>query len=326
MEIGKVPNNILEEIVLGKLKHNRSEVLLRPKVGEDCSAIDFGDNICVLSSDPITGTVNEVGSLAVHVSCNDIASCGAEPVGLISTILLPAGTTEKELDTIMTQMSKAAAELNVEIIGGHTEITNAVNRVVVISTVLGKITRDKLVTTSGARPGDSIILTKWAGVEGTAIIAGEKESELVGQVGKETVEKAKELISSISVVKEGLIAAEFGASAMHDVTEGGVLGALWEMAHASDVGIVVYEHMVPIKVETLCIAKYFGIDPLKLISSGCMLIACKDGEGLVEKLESSGINAAIIGKVTEDKKCLLVTPDGMREIEQPGPDELYKVV
>jgi len=326
MEIGKVPNSVLEEIVLDKLKHNRSEVLLRPKVGEDCSAIDFGDNICVLSSDPITGTVNEVGSLAVHVSCNDIASCGAEPVGLISTILLPAGTTEKELDTIMSQMSQAAAELNVEIIGGHTEITNAVNRVVVTSTVLGKITRDKLVTTSGARPGDSIILTKWAGVEGTAIIAGEKESELVGQVGKEAVEKAKKLISSISVVKEGLIAAEFGASAMHDVTEGGVLGALWEMAHASNVGIVVYEDKVPIKEETLSIAKYFGIDPLKLISSGCMLIACKDGEGLVEKLESNGIKATIIGKVTEDKKCLLVTPDGTHEIEQPGPDELYKVV
>lgn len=326
MEIGKVPNNVLEEIVLGKLKHNRSEVLLRPKVGEDCCAIDFGDNICVISSDPITGTVNEVGNLAVHVSCNDIASCGAEPVGIISTILLPAGTTEKELDTIVSQMSKAAAELNVEIIGGHTEITTAVTRVVITSTVLGKIAGDKLVTSSGAKPGDSIILTKWAGLEGTAIIAAEKETELIGQIGKEAVEKAKELISYISVVKEGLIAAEFGASAMHDVTEGGVLGALWELAHASNAGIVVYEDKIPIKEETTSITKYFGIDPLKLISSGCMLITCKDGEGLAGKLESSGIRATVIGKVTDDKKCLLVTPHGTREIEQPGPDELYKVV
>ncbi|HHW47095.1 MAG TPA: AIR synthase [Clostridiaceae bacterium] len=326
MEIGKVPNNMLEEIIFGKLKHNRIEVLLRPKIGEDCCAIDFGDNICVISSDPITGTVNEVGRLAVHVSCNDIASCGAEPVGIISTVLLPAGTTEKELDTLVSQMSEAAAELNVEIIGGHTEITTAVNRVVVTSTVLGKIKKDKLVTSSGARPGDSIILTKWAGLEGTAIIAREKEPELIGQIGKEAVDKAKDLINSISVVKEGLIAAEFGATAMHDVTEGGVLGALWEMAKASDVGIMVYEDKIPIKEETLSIAQYFGIDPLKLISSGCMLIACKDGGELVKKLENSGIKATIIGKATEEKKCLLVAKEGTHEIHQPDPDELYKVV
>lgn len=326
MEIGKVPNDILEKIVLSKLRYNRSEVLLRPKVGEDCSAIDFGDNICVLSSDPITGAANEVGRLAVHVSCNDIASCGAEPVGIISTILLPAGTSEEELDVIMSQMSEEAALLNVEIIGGHTEITAAVNRVVVISTVLGKVLSNKLVTTSGVRPGDSIIMTKWAGLEGTAIIAGEKETELVGHVGRKTVEKAKALINSISVVKEGLIAAEFGATAMHDVTEGGLLGAVWEMAQASKVGLIIYEEKVPIQKETLSIAKFYNIDPLKLISSGCMLIACADGAGLVEKLESSGIKAAVIGKATEDETCLLASADGTWEIPQPEPDELYKVI
>lgn len=326
MEIGKVPNDILNKIIINKIRNNRPEILLRPKIGEDCCAVDFGEYACVLSTDPITGAVNEVGRLAVHISCNDIASSGVEPLGLMVTILAPAGTTEQELDMLMGQICETANSLNVDIIGGHTEITAAVNRCVISSVALGKVLKNKLVSTSGAKPGDSIILTKTAGIEGTAIIAYDREEELAENFGIAFTEKAKAFMEQISVVKEGVVAGEFGVSAMHDVTEGGVLGALWEIASASGVGITVYKDKIPVRDETLKIAELYGIDPLKLISSGCMAITCRDGEMLVKELQKSGIKAAIVGEVTEDLARQLVINGVVEEIKQPDSDELYKVI
>lgn len=326
MEIGKVPNNVLKEIVLGKIKNNRQEILVRPKIGEDCCAIDFGKDVCVLSSDPITGAVNDIGRLAVHISCNDVASCGVEPLGLLVTILAPPGTTENDLDMVMTQLCDTANSLKVDIIGGHTEITDSVSRFVVVTTAVGKTLKGRMVTTSGARAGDDIVMTKFAGLEGTAIIAADKEFELVNGLGKETVEKAKGFIDSVSVVKEGIIAGNYGATAMHDVTEGGVLGAVWEIAEASEKGVSVYRDKIPLAPETLEISKFYDIDPLKLISSGCMIITCPDGEGLVKKFFENGVKASVIGKVTNDLRKVLMFEDSIEEIQQPQSDELYKVI
>lgn len=326
MEIGKVPNSILKDIVLDKLKNNRSEVLVRPGIGEDCCVVDFGEYSCVMSSDPITGAVNEIGRLAVLVTCNDIASCGVEPLGLIITILAPPGTTEKELETLMDQLTKTASEINVDIMGGHTEITSSVNRFVVTSTAIGRTPKNKLVTTKGAKAGDSIVITKSAGLEGTAIVANDREKELSELLGKELMDEAKGFIDKISVIKEGVLAGEFGVSAMHDVTEGGLLGAIWEMCEASGMGAEVFYEDVPIARSTKSICRYYGIDPLKLISSGCMLIAVPDGKGLVNNLNNSGIDAAVIGKFLESKDRILYTAKGPVEIAQPGSDELFKII
>lgn len=326
MDIGKVPNDILKNIILDKIKYNRKEILIRPKIGEDCCAVDFGDNVCVLSSDPITGAVNEVGRIAVHVSCNDIASCGVEPLGLLITILAPPDATEYDLDIIMGQICETAESLNVDIIGGHTEVTSSVNRFVIITTAIGKALREKIITTSGAKPGDDIILTKSAGIEGTSIIAHDKEQEIIPILGKDIVERAKLFTEKISVIKEGIIAGEFGASSMHDATEGGVLGAVWEMAEASDVGVEVYKDIIPVKSETLEITKIYNIDPLKLISSGCMIITCKDGCSLVKILQANDVNATVIGKITSEKSKKLLCNGFAVEIEQPQSDELYKAI
>jgi hydrogenase maturation factor len=325
MEIGKVPNNILKDIILGKLVNNRSEILVRPGIGEDCCVVDFGEYSCVMSSDPITGTANDVGRLAVHVTCNDIAACGVEPLGLIVTILAPPGTMEYELETIMDQLIKASSSINVDIMGGHTEITSAVTRFVIICTAVGKVLKDKAVTTGGAKTGDCLVLTKSAGIEGTAIIAFEKEKELLIQFGAELVKEAKNFMESISVVREGIIAAEFGVSAMHDVTEGGVLGAVWEMCEASGTGAEIYSSSIPISVSTERICEYYGIDPLRLISSGSMLIAAEDGEGLVRKLKEENINASIIGKLVQSGRKIYYNGKEPVNILQPESDELYKV-
>jgi hydrogenase expression/formation protein HypE len=326
MKVGKVSNDVLNRIVLGKIKNLRQEVLLRPRIGEDCCAVDFGNDACVLTSDPITGAVNQIGRLAVHISCNDIASSGAEPVGLLAAILVPAGTTEAELSELMEQMSAAAAALKIDIIGGHTEVTSAVTRCVVVTTVIGRVVKEKLVVTSGAKPGDSIVMTKWAGLEGTSIIAHDRETELSRIMDSELLYTAKELMEYISVVKEGRIASEFGVSSMHDATEGGVLGALWEIAEASEAGMEIDSRKIPIRPETLEVCRHFGLNPLKLISSGCMLICCRDGETLVGKLKENGITAAVIGRITEDRARILRDGDRESPIGEPESDELYKVV
>jgi hydrogenase maturation factor len=326
MEIGKVPNSTLERIIFNKLMKNRSEVMIRPGIGMDCTAVDFGSYACVMSSDPITGTAKEIGRLAFHINCNDIASCGVEPLGLLVTILCPAGSSEKDLESIMSQLSSAAQSINVDILGGHTEITNAVNRFVISCTAVGRCLKDKLISTDGARDGDSLVITKHAGLEGASIIAREKESELINALGIQTVNEAKSFIEHISVVRDGLTAAGFGVDAMHDITEGGVLGAVWELCEASGTGADIYAEKIPVNMSTRKICEYYDIDPLKLISSGCMLIAASDGEGLVKKLDSEGIMASVIGRLNNTGKKRLITANGIKDIDSPGSDELYKVL
>jgi hydrogenase maturation factor len=242
------------------------------------------------------------------------------------TILAPVGTSESELAAVMSEIKITAAASNIDIIGGHTEITTAVTRIVVMSTALGKVKKGKLVATCGAKPGDSIILTKWAGLEGTAIIASEKEEELRKIIPEEELTEAKSYFDKLSVIPEGMIAAEFGASSMHDVTEGGILGAVWEVAEASGKGIEIYEDRIPVSDVTKKICKHYGINPLRLISSGCMLICSSDGEGLSGKLTEANISNAIIGTVREGKDKILLSNSTSIAIEGPDSDELYKVV
>ncbi len=329
MEPGKIPNDILTKIIIGKINTFREEVIMRPGIGEDCAAIEFDKYACVMSTDPITAAGKNAGRLAVHISCNDVASSGVEPLGLMVTILCPVGTTENELEQLMEQICETAGKLNVEIIGGHTEVTPAVNKIILSTTCLGKVLKDKVISSSGAKPGDSVILTKSAGLEGTAIIAGDFEELLGAFMDKNQLEYAKGLINSISVVPEGVLAGKFGASSMHDITEGGVLGAAWEISEASCTGITLNKDSIPVEPVTHCICDYFRINPLKLISSGCMIITCQNGQSLVQLLEENNIKATIIGEITDKNngRLLISKQEGTVEnIEAPGPDELYKII
>lgn len=326
MKIGKVPNDILKKIVLDRINEKRSEILLRPGIGEDCCAVDFGDDICILSTDPITGTAKNIGMLAVHVSCNDIAACGAEPFAIMVTILAPPSAELDELDSVMKQICATADSINVDIIGGHTEVTNAVTRFVITSTAVGKLKCGSIITTAGSKAGDKFVMTKSAGLEGTAIIADEKSVELKSKFGDEMIERAKSYMNDISVLKEGMLASAFGATSMHDVTEGGLMGAVWEMCEASGNGAILDKDEIFIAPETKMITDYYVIDPLKLISSGSMLITCRDGEGLVALLESKGIQARIIGEVTGEPERTFFSNGQLYPIVKPDSDELYKVL
>lgn len=328
MKAGKLSSGQLENSVLGKIKTKREEVLLRPSVGEDCSAIEFGEYACILTTDPITGAASEVGRLGVHISCNDIASSGTSPVALLLTILAPEGTSIEEIEEVMEQASLEADKLNVEIIGGHTEITSAVNRIIVSTTAIGKMKKEEMIKTSGAKVGDLIVVTKSAGIEGTGIIAFDKEEELSSVLTDKEIEQAKSMLDEVSVVKEGLISGEIGVSALHDVTEGGLLGAIWEVCDASSLGATITYEEIRIEDITKKICKHYDIDPLKLISSGSMVIACPIDklEKLKARFYEEDIKYSIIGKFIEEKDVFL-SHEGMSErVESPDKDELFKVV
>ena len=273
MKIGKIPETVLKRSVLKQIRHRRDEVLLGPAIGEDCSVIGLeGDEVIVMSTDPITGTVEDIGTLAVHITANDIASSGADLIGIMLSVLLPENSSEAELKTLMHDIDKVCEQLQIEVIGGHTEVTKAVNQIIVTVTGIGKMKKNLLIKTAGALPGQEIVMTKWAGLEGTAILAKSMEADLLSRYSAEFINQAKNLIDYISVVPESKIARELGVSSMHDVTEGGIFGALWEIAAASRVGLEVYLQKIQLKQETVEICEFFDLNPYMLISSGCMLI------------------------------------------------------
>ncbi len=326
MRIGKLPNSMLKSVVLNYLPASGKNVLCGAGIGTDCAALDYGKYACVLTTDPITGAVHDIGRLAVHIACNDLAAAGAKPLGLLVTILAPPAASVADFKRVTRDLIKTAVAIPVAIIGGHTEVTPAVNRFLLSITAVGRVGKRQLIKSSGARPGDALILTKSAGLEGTAIIAREHEQELVRQFGQARVKRAQRFIDRISVVPEGRIAAACGAHAMHDVTEGGVLGAVWEMAEAAGRGAIIDQASIPIEPETRDICRVYGINPLRLISSGAMLIACAPGCGLVPKLKKKGIPAVIIGRITSAETRTLISGPRRLPIVEPGPDELYKVV
>lgn len=327
MKIGKVPESVLKRSVIRQLHTKRQEVVLGAGVGEDCAAVELApDEIFVLSTDPITGTVHEIGRLAILVTTNDLASTGADPVGVMLTILLPEDFEEPDLRRMMQEIEEAAAAVNVQIMGGHTEVTHAVNQPLVTVCGVGKAKKGQLVSTAGAAPGMDIIATKWIGLEGTSIIAREKEAQLLERFSAGFIDQAKQMEVYLSVMSEAAIAVKSGVGAMHDVTEGGIFGALWEMAEASGIGLEIDLKKIPIRQETVEICEFFHINPYELISSGCMLMAAADGNQLVRDLEKEKIPAVIIGKATDSNDRVLLTGEERRFLEPPRTDELYKVV
>lgn len=327
MKVGKVPESVLKRSVIRQLHHRREEVILGAGVGEDCAVVELGENeVFVISTDPITGTTQDIGTLAIQITANDLASAGAEPVGVMLTMLLPENFEESELRELMQQMECACATANVQVMGGHTEVTRVVNQPIITVCGIGKAKKSQLVSTAGAKPGMDIILTKWIGLEGTSIIAKEKQQELAKRFSKQLINKAQDFDVYLSVIKEAATAVKSGVGAMHDVTEGGVYGALWEMAEASGVGLEIDLKKIPIRQETVEICEFFDINPYELISSGAMLMAANDGNALVREIEKTGIKATVIGKATAGNDRLLLHEDEQRFLEPPKTDELYKVI
>ncbi len=326
MKVGKLPENVLKRAVLKKTNNVREEVLIGAGVGEDCAALKLKeDEALVMSTDPITGTAKDIGKLAVYITVNDIACSGAEPFGIMLTILLPDKSLEDELREIMSDVYDVCHELDIQVIGGHTEVTRVVNQPLISVTGVGKVKEGKLLRTGQIKPGMDIVMTKAIGLEGTSIIAKERYDELVSHFNKEMIDKAVSFDKEILIVDEAKAVRDL-ASSMHDVTEGGMFGALWEIAEASDVGLDIFLKKINVRQETIEICEYFKINPYKLISSGSLLIAAEDGTEIVNVLSKQGIDATIIGKATDSNDRRLINNDEIRFLETPQKDELYQVI
>jgi len=309
----------LEELVLQKFQSKRPEVITAPGVGEDCAVLDFGQDLIVLSCDPVTSASWEhLGLLSVHVNCNDAAASGATPVGLLVTLLVPPDMTEAQVGRIADDLAKAAASVGVDILGGHTEVTDSVTRAVTCSTVIGK--RVRQVAAGKPKPGDALVMTKWAGLEGSAIIAGDF-AHLCKDVPADVLAACKGFSEFLSVMPECRVAAELGASAMHDITEGGVLGAAWELAYREGLGLIIDPNAIPVREETQALCRAIGLNPHRLIGSGSLLLICEDCNEMLESLHAEGISAAVIGRVTESG---FFDPRG-KPLDPPAADELYRL-
>ncbi|MDI9606633.1 MAG: AIR synthase family protein [Atribacterota bacterium] len=325
-KVGKISPSALERLVFPFQGKNREEVIWGAQLGRDCGVVQLGRELISLTCDPITGSSFHLGLLATQVVVNDLICSGAEPVALLVTLIFPPGITENEIETIMREIDEAGKELGVSIIGGHTEISEAVNRSIIHCTGLGWIKDGYLPDVSKIEAGDYIVMTKGAGIEGTAILFSEKEKEWQNLLDEETINKGKEFWKMMSVFQEGKIALPFHPHALHDATEGGVLGAIWEACMSRGLGFEIEEGKIPVYPETRVLAQLLDLDPLKLISSGTLIIFTPQPLPLLQALQEI-VPAEVIGRVVKDPTKVLIRQNGEKEeIKECPQDELWRVL
>ncbi len=325
LPIGKVSPYELAELIFPQIKSDDEKVLVEPGIGEDGSVIELGEKALILSSDPITGALKNPGWLSVTINANDIAAMGATPKWYLINLFLPTGSKKSDLKKTVKEVEKGCEELDISLVGGHTEVTPGLERVLISGAMVGVTAKNKWVSSANAEKGDKIIITKSAAIEGTYILASDRSKELEKKFGKKLVKKSQNFRQKISIVTDALTAIESGEiHAMHDPTEGGLIGGMYELADASNVGFSINSEKINVSEETQKICKYFKIDPLKTISSGSLIIcaAPKDSELIIDSLEEKGIKATEVGTILEDRKEREM--DG-EPIDFPEQDELWKI-
>jgi len=322
MEIGKLSNELLKELVLDKIQNTNKYVKTGAGIGEDCCFVDMGSGGFVMSGDPITAAGRGAGMLAVHVTANDIAAAGGKPCCAMVTLLIPPESDMTEVETVVDELTGECMKLNIEIGGGHTEVTPSVNQIVINMTMLGKLIGENMVSSAGAKVGDSIVMSKAAAIEGTLILFDDYCSDKNIPLNNFDIMQLECMRDCLSVVKEGAAGVKSKVHAMHDITEGGVLGAIIEMSKSAGLGAEVCFEKIPVFPITEKLCSYFSIDPYKFVSSGSMLFATDDPESLIAELAENNVDAFIIGKMTESGFICSETKEAFSENIR---DELYKL-
>ncbi len=332
LPLGKLNFDILEKLLEKYFRILDERLVVGPKVGEDAAVIDFPDRYLIAKTDPITFAMDDIGWYAVHINANDVAIRGAKPRWFQAAILLPEGrSTEGLVQEIFRQISRACRDLGVTIVGGHTEITHSLDRPIVVGSMFGEVDKGKLVTTSGARPGDDILLTKGIVIEGTAIIAREKYEDLRKRgYDEEFIRRCMNYLyePGISVVTEALLANRFEIHSMHDPTEGGLATGLYEMARASGVGMIIYDDAIDLLSDSKQLCAEYDLDPLGTITSGTLILATntENSKKVLEVYLNSGVRASLIGKVEEKSFGIKILKDGKkRDLKWSEKDEITRI-
>ncbi len=294
---GKLPAALLRELLAGAPVPS-ADVRLPPMVGEDASAIDIAAGALIVATDPITLTGKDVGAHAVVINANDVAVMGARPRWFLAVVLLPPGTSEAEIRELFKAMHVALTDMGVSIVGGHTEITDAVTQPVVVGQMMGLREDGEFVRTGGLSPGDAVVQAGPAPIEGAAVLAAEAPGEFQG-LPDDILEAALDAIQNpgISVVEAALKATELGAVAMHDPTEGGLSAGLHELAEASGVSLNVDADAVQWFEPGRRICEALDLDPWGVLASGTLLAGfpSSTAESACDNLNAAGFPATVIG-------------------------------
>ncbi|MCH8298350.1 MAG: AIR synthase family protein [Chloroflexi bacterium] len=330
MDIGKFPPSLLEKL-LRKTGVSDPRVVLGPGVGEDAAVLDLGETLLVAKSDPITFATDRIGWYAVQVNANDIACTGGTPRWFLATLLVPERFTEDQAEELFDQILDACNAIGVALVGGHSEVTYGIDRPLVTGTMLGEVSRDRLVKTGGAQEGDSIVVTKGIAIEGTALLALERAGDLrKAGVSDDIITLSAELLDSpgISVIADAQIAcATAQVHSMHDVTEGGLITGLREVAAASGLGLAIEEDSVPVLPTTRQVCQALELDPMGLLASGALIITLPSGDvpSLLSELEKKGIDGWEIGMMLAPEEGLIsIGREGEVELPQFSRDELAR--
>ena len=342
MKTGKISESILKRSVLKYCKTKREEVVKGAAPGVDCAFFtypdrqgrdagsqvsDCQDKVFCAATQTVSIPVIRAGCYAVYAAVNAVAAGGGIPFAMQMALTLPEGTEESELKRIMQLTEEAAGICKVQIAGGHTEVTGAVKYPVISVTAFGyRLEAADRVSRGLPAAGQAVVMTKWMGLEGTAVLAQEKEAELLERYPFSITTAAKGFEKYLPILPEAATALKSGATAIHDMRNGGVFGGLYELAGRLGVGLSIDLKKIPVKQETIEICEFFDLNPYGLLSGGSLLIVAEDGDGMVKALQEAGIPAAVIGRTTDNNDKVLHNGEEIRFLEPARPDEIGKVI
>ena len=323
MTDGKVSENILKRSVLKQIKQVNKDVATGAVFGEDCAILNLKEKTGAATA---SGFGVEGGRIAMIKASNNLSAGGFSASFFQISIILPKETEEEELKKLMKVLAKEASVLDGEIVGGQTEVSRSVNEISVTVTAIGNLFSDCCPNKKNIKPGDSIIASKWVGLEGIGTLVPEKRDVLTDRFGEEFVSRTDKYTEWLSVKEEAVIAAKNGVVAMKDVSENGIFGCLWELGSVAGLGLKADLLLIPIRQEAIEICNYFNINPYELKSSGMLLMVTDEPETLIEKLADKGIPAVKIGEFTDNNDRIIVNDDEERHLDKIKQDEIYKII
>jgi hydrogenase expression/formation protein HypE len=336
-DIGKISAEIFDELIYPHLGRRRKSVLVGPKHGVDIGIVDIGGGkVMAMTTDPVF-IVPEYGFeraawFAIHILCSDAVTSALAPTYLSIDLNLPLSMTKEELEIVWKTIDSECRRMGVAIVCGHTARYTGCNYPMVGgATVISIGDKSRYVTPQMAKRGDLIVITKGAAIEATGIFALAFKDRIKGYFGEEFSRRAEKIFYQMSVVEDALTAAsvgtrERGVTAMHDATECGVWGGLYEVAKASRVGMRVNKEKIIVLEEVEKICSKFGMDPYSSISEGTLIITCKENkvERLLRKLARKNIAASVVGEVIAESKGIILVEGGKEKmLEHPRVDPFW---
>lgn len=326
MKIGKVSQTVLKRSMLKLLNFKREEAIIEPSVEEMCFGVEIEDDEQSISSTAVLyGDEKDLGVFALARVVNDLATRGAATVGASVHIMLPPYAYESRLKAMMEYVERAAKAHSVQIMCAKAEVSPVVTKAVVSVNAIGVLKKNTLLQSNMGKADKDIVLLKWIGLEGTLRVMREKEEALAERFVPTFLNQIRELESQIFSEKELEMAKEFGVLAMHQITEGGILAALWELTESSNVGMEVDLKKMTIKQETVEVCEHFHLNPYQLTSVGSVLIITDRGEELVETFREAGVEASLLGRTTSENARVILGGEEKRFLDRPAPDELLQL-